>query len=89
MPVSSTATVTPSAPGRPISLRLRQAVTASMPPGEIEIRPVPSPSEGRKFHCLKAQSPAEAAASEAPSSVPGSLGRTKLEPGSAADAVAM
>ncbi len=34
MPVSSTATVTPSAPGRPTASRLRQAPIASIPPGE-------------------------------------------------------
>ena len=86
MPLSRTATTTPEAPGRPASIRLRQAPTASMPPGETGSRELPVGSGARKFHCLKAQSP-DAVEVPAPSSrAPESSGSNGSGAGAEAEA---
>ena len=81
--MSSTATVTPSAPGRPAAIRFSQAPTASMPPGEVGSRGVAWPCQGRKFHCFVTQPPGIAGE---PPIEPGSLGTAGS---SVAEAVAM
>ena len=72
MPVSSTATVTPSAPGRPDRCQVSPGADRVDPAGGgRQQRRRRSPSQGRKFHCLR---PSRRAGPGGPVSVPGSLG---------------
>jgi hypothetical protein len=84
--VSRTATTVPAAPGRPATIRFRQAPIASMPPGETGSSWVPGPSQGRRFHCNETQPPG----APLPSIWPESLGTPEgASRGERAEAVAM
>ncbi len=72
MPVSSTATVTPSAPGPPAVVQVSQAPTASMPPGEIGSSGVAVALPGQEVPLL--QDPAARRARAAPLIGPGIVG---------------